>query len=68
MDAFTVLSIAGPTAFLTAGAAYGGIKVALNGTKDRVMKLEEELGTHKSETIDRLARIETKLDVFMEKY
>jgi hypothetical protein len=54
---------------LAIGGAWGGAKVALNGTRQRVKVVEENQATHESkdeerhiETIDRLARIETKLD------
>lgn len=45
------------------GASWGGARVALNGTKKKVDKLE----TAKNDMIDRLARIETKLDILMRK-
>lgn len=51
---------------LTIGGAYGGTRAALNGTRERVKELARELDTHKDETIDRLARIETKLDFIKE--
>lgn len=58
----------------TAGAAWGGSQVALNGTRKRVMELREWADKHEAtdkssqlDTTDRLARIETKLDVLMEK-
>jgi hypothetical protein len=63
MDIAAIISIAGPTALVTLGAAWGGVKVTLNGTKARVEKLE----THSEDTTDRLARIETKIDLLMEK-
>ncbi len=51
------------------GAAFGGAKVALNGTRARVTEVKGDLKEHiekdeklQRETIDRLARIETKLD------
>lgn len=45
------------------GAAWGGSKVALNGTRERVRKLEQSDDEYR----DRLARIETKLDILLEK-
>jgi len=64
----TVLAVAGP--FLAIGGAWGGAKVALNGTRNRVKTLETNLEVHKAasaiqhiEAIDRLARIETKIDI-----
>jgi len=57
---------------LAIGGAWGGAKVALNGTRTRVKdletgvkKLEGVVEEHKEETIDRLARIETKIDVLL---
>lgn len=54
----------------SAGAAFGGVKVALNGTRARVTEIKVDLKEHiekderlQDETIDRLARIETKLDM-----
>lgn len=53
----------------TLGAAWGGARVALNGTRERVKQLSKDLKDHiehdhtvQLETVDRLARIETKLD------
>jgi hypothetical protein len=58
---------------LSVGGAYGGAKVALNGTRERVKELQEDFEQHTAddtaiqrETIDRLARIETKLDYLKE--
>ena len=62
MDVTTILTVAGPTTIFVAGAAWGGAKVALNGTRNRVKMLEEESKT----TTDRLARIETKIDILLE--
>lgn len=90
MDVTTVLQVAGP--LLAIGGAWGGAKVALNGTRERVKELrlelaentkaaheraheiKAELAAHtraddavQRELIDRSARIETKLDILMEK-
>jgi hypothetical protein len=55
------------------GAAFGGARVALNGTKERVKTLAESFDKHvesdaaaQNQVIDRLARIETKLDSLKE--
>lgn len=61
MDITTIIALGGPA--LAAGAAWGGAKVALNGTRLRVKELEI---ADKDKT-DRLARIETKIDVLLEK-
>lgn len=57
------------TGVATVAAAWGGTKVALNGTRDRVKNVEIDMVTHKElnakqhiETVERLTRIETKLD------
>lgn len=57
------------TGVATVAAAWGGTKVALNGTRDRVKNVEHDMVQHKSmnqkqhiETVERLTRIETKLD------
>lgn len=57
---------------ISGGAAFGGAKVALNGTRQRVKDLAEDFKAHEEqdeslqmETIDRLARIETKLDILV---
>jgi hypothetical protein len=51
------------------GVAWGMVKATLNGTKDRVVRISDMLDEHvkadtkaQFELIDRLARIETKLD------
>ena len=56
------------TAALALGGSWGGAKVALNGTRERVKKLEsrtdkqDERLLKQSET---LARIETKQDILL---
>lgn len=54
---------------VTAGAAWGGAKTALNGTRKRVYELHTELREHtesdskvQREMLDRLIRIETKIE------
>lgn len=61
MDIAQVLLVAAPTALFTGGVAWGTVKVTLNGTKARVEKLEEAKDDH----TDRLARIETKIDILL---
>ena len=72
MDVVELLKIATP--ILAIGGAWGGAKVALNGTRERVQRIEIEFREHEErdeilqrEMIDRAARIETKLDILMEK-
>lgn len=71
MELLELLKIASP--FLAIGGAWGGAKVALNGTRERVKEVHQDLKVHiaddesvQRDMIDRAARIETKLDVLME--
>lgn len=64
----------GATAVGSLGAAWGGAKVALNGTRSRVQRIESVLDEHIDEdeqlnrdSIDRLARLETKIDILLQK-
>lgn len=53
------------TAVFAGGAAFGGVKVALNGTKARVQNLERASNISAStqtEMRERMVRVETKLD------
>ena len=59
-----LLSIAG-----SGGVAWGSVRVALNGTRGKVTKIEKTLDEHVAadhavqlEAVQRLTRIETKLD------
>lgn len=62
------------TALITGGVAYGTVKQALNGTRERVKNIEENQRIHEKldderfrDAADRLARIETKIDILLEK-
>lgn len=58
------------TAVFTGGLAFGGFKVALNGTKNRIQKLEEvEMRAERERLVvhERLATLETKIDMIYEK-
>jgi hypothetical protein len=66
IDPWMISTAAG---LLTVGGAYGGCKVALNGTRERVKELKkdhvvlsEKVDHVRTDVTDRLARIETKLD------
>lgn len=48
---------------LSSGAAWGGSKVALNGTKQRVKDLE----TTQLLTVQRLSSIEAKIDLILKR-
>lgn len=50
------------TALFTGGVAFGGVKVALNGTRERIKLVELGYADHS----DRLARIETKVDLILD--
>ena len=60
------------TTIFLAGVAWGAVKYALNGTRHRVKEIHERLHTHINEenradivTHDRLARLETKVDLLI---
>lgn len=63
MDLIQLIGLGTIATVFTGGAAWGAVKVTLNGTKARVEKLE----AHSIETTDRLARIETKVDQLLRK-
>ena len=68
MDPILIIQIAVP--LLAIGGAWGGAKVALNGTKERVQEIKveiAELDNAHAALLDRAARIETKIDMLMEK-
>jgi hypothetical protein len=57
---------------LAIGGAYGGAKVAINGTRERSKETRDLLSEHikedeslQREMIDRAARMETKLDMLI---
>lgn len=59
---------------LAVGGAWGGAKVALNGTRERVKEIQDDLSSHITEehaldmeTHARIARLETKIDILVEK-
>lgn len=62
MDPITVLAIQAVGGAGVVGGAYGAVKTALNGTKERVKELEID----SKDSRDRLARIETKIDFLIE--
>ena len=69
MEPWMISAAAG---LVSIGGAYGGAKVALNGTRERVREIKADLKEHidadeevQRETLDRLARIETKLDMLV---
>ena len=63
------------TAVFSAGAAWAGVKVSLNGTKRRVEETHERLARHIQDeskadliTHERIASIETKLDIALARF
>ena len=62
IDLTTAAFIAGATGLISIGGAWGATKTAMNGTKERVKVLEVE----NKDTADRLARIETKIDILVD--
>jgi hypothetical protein len=67
IDPITLAISLGP-AVIAGVASYGGVKQALNGTRERVRNLESNSATHEQkdqqrhiEVVDRLARIETEI-------
>jgi len=72
MDYIVIAQVAVP--LLAIGGAWGGAKAALNGTRTRVKEIEDDLKEHmkedeelQREMIDRAARMETKIDILLEK-
>jgi hypothetical protein len=58
------------SAVFTGGIAFGGFKVALNGTKERLDHLEEQEDAaveHRVEVGERLSSLETKIDMIYDK-
>lgn len=62
MDIVSIVTVAGPTAVLTGGIAFGAFRSTLRDTERRIKELETSHIDLKGTTTDRLARIETKLD------
>ena len=62
------------TALVAAAFAAGGAKRALNGTRERVKEIHEQLNSHITEeanndrvTHERIASVETKVDILIER-
>ena len=71
MEFMELLKIAGP--LLAVGGAWGGAKVALNGTRERVKSLGDRLEAHIDDEHaadmklhERVASIETKQDMVID--
>ena len=66
MDVMMMVQIAVPVA--TVAAAWGGTRQALNGTRERSVRIEDKLDGHISDSgtkhtavVERLTAVETKL-------
>ena len=62
MEPVTII-MGGMTVLVSGGAAWGAAKQALNGTRERVQKLEGKVDQHS----DTLARVETKVDILIDR-
>ena len=65
-----ILQVAGPTALVTAGAAWGAAKQALNGTRERVKVIEDRVTRSEDrdrDVLQRVAGIEAKIDIVLER-
>ena len=51
------------TAIFTGGIAWGSVKHAINGTKERLGKVEDT----SSDNTQRLTRVETKIDILIDR-
>lgn len=61
------------TVVASIASAWGTVKATVSGVSGRVVRIEREVTAHKEkdetqhvEIIDRMARIETKLDILIE--
>ena len=75
MDANVILMLQGAGGVATIGMAYGAVKTALNGTKERVReidgKLEKQIrlsNVRHEELIQRSTSVETKLDMLINEH
>lgn len=58
------------TAALALGGSWGGAKVALNGTRERVKKLETRTDSQDEKLSaqgEAIARVETKIDILIDR-
>ena len=62
-----VAKVAAPW-LIAAGAAYGGTRQAQRNVTERVRTLETDFKVHKTDTVDRMARMETKIDFIADHY
>lgn len=67
IEFIAIAKVAAPW-LIAAGAAYGGTRQALGNTLERVRTLETDFKAHKTDTVDRMARMETKIDFIADHY
>lgn len=63
IEVIAVAKLAAPW-LIAAGAAYGGVRQALNGTRERITKLETKV----DDTGQRLVRVETTIEFIADHY
>lgn len=69
MDTVSVYLMGG-TILASGGIAFGAVRSALNGTKERVNKIEVGVSKHLEDhvkIIESITRMETKLDILLDK-
>ena len=69
MDIPSAIIIAGSTALVTGGVAWGSVKQALNGTRAAVEETKQEVKEilHENHNFhERLVKVETKIDILLE--
>lgn len=72
MEFMELWKLAGP--LMAIGGAWGGAKVALNGTRERVKVVEHTIRQHIADEhehdmkhAERLSAVETKIDILIDK-
>jgi hypothetical protein len=66
MQVETLLMLEGAGILLTLGIVWGTTNTKLNNSRIRLRNLEEWKEEHHKEVTDRLARLETKIDILLE--
>ena len=71
----SIVGYAALTAIFSAGAAWAGVKTSLNGARKRIDETHERLARHIEDesmadlhTHERLAKVETKVDILIDKF
>ena len=75
MYLYAIIEIAQPwmTGVFAAGVAWGGVKMGLNGQKEKLDKVSRDLADHlntyaedREEVVRTLTRVETKVDLLID--